>query len=530
MRVERGAFSHALVAGAAGVALMLLVGAVSGQDYNWDLLNYHFASPDLLLSGRTAVHVAPSGLQSWFNPLGYIPAYLAIGALPPWLAAGLLAAVVGLNAPLIYLIADRVGVGMAAAQRIRANYICVAIGMSGVVAFSEAGTTFLDAQLSIPILAALLLVIDAIERRRAGAVGLAGVLLGAACGLKLTSAPFALGMAVAVVALVATGRLPVRAVAMLALGGVAGFALTGGWWAWRMWEAFGNPVFPMFNDVFRSPAAPAVATVDATYLPKSWTGVVTYPWHWLIGDAMPGSELGWRDLRYPLALIASLVAAAALWSRGREQRAAGAVVALFCLASYIVWLLAFAILRYFVIVEMLSGVALVAALTLLPVRQQRAIPAVTIAVAFVLALTTRYADWGRAPFTGDWFGARGIAAVHRPGTAYVLPGDTPLGFMIHEFPDDARFMRIGGTFPLTPDRGLGARAAAMIADAPRVMSLSAVPLTPQEIAALGRFGLALAPGRCGRIATKVADVAACPLVRRGDQATLSGSENRSTKR
>jgi hypothetical protein len=40
---------------------MLLVNAVAGQDYNWDLLNYHYASPHLLLTGRSFEHVAPSG-------------------------------------------------------------------------------------------------------------------------------------------------------------------------------------------------------------------------------------------------------------------------------------------------------------------------------------------------------------------------------------------------------------------------------------------------------------------------------------
>ena len=81
-----------------------------------------------------------------------------------------------------------------------------------------------------------------------------------------------------------------------------------------------------------------------------------------------------------------------------------------------------------------------------------------IVAALLLSLTTRHDVWGRARFTDDWFGVTGIEAVHRRGTVYVLSGDTPLGFMMPLFPDDARFMRIGGTFPLGVDDGLGARA------------------------------------------------------------------------
>ena len=303
---------HPAIAGVAGVMLMILVAAVSGQDYNWDLLNYHFASPHLLLSGRSDLHIAPSGLQSWFNPIGYIPAYLMIEYWPPWLATIVLAGFVGLNAPLIYLIADRVGsglekgglekagldgagldgAGLDGAGRVRSNYACVAIGMSGAVVFSEAGTSFLDCTLSIAVLAAIVAAIDAAcatDRIRAmRLMTISGAMLGAACGLKLTLGVFAGGMAIVIASFVLLRSLPPRAIVMLAIGGVIGFALTGGWWAWRMWAMFGNPVFPMFNDLFASPAAPAVATVDTTYLPKGWTGIVSYPWHWLIGDTMPG--------------------------------------------------------------------------------------------------------------------------------------------------------------------------------------------------------------------------------------------------
>lgn len=519
---------HPSIAAFAGVVLMLIVAGVSGQDYNWDLLNYHFASPELLLSGRSEVHVAPSGLQSWFNPIGYIPAYLMIEHLPPWLASALLAAAVGLNAPLIYLIADRVGAGLGGAglggaglggvARVRSNYACVAIGMSGAVVFSEAGTSFLDCTLSIAVLGAVLAAIDAvraIERTRAMRLfAVSGALLGMACGLKLTIAVFAVGMAVAVGLLVLFRYLSPLTIVMLAMGGAIGFALTGGWWAWRMWDMFGNPVFPMFNDMFASPAAPAVATVDTTYLPQGWAGIVTYPWHWLIGDTMPGSEIALRDRRYPVALVVSLIVAVMAVRKIRvRQQAAALLVALFCLASYLVWLFAFSILRYLAPIEMLAGVALLAGLRMLPAKMAQHIGVVMIGAALLLSLTTRHEVWGRARFGGDWFGVGGIDAIHRPNTVYVLPGDTPLGFMIHLFPDDARFMRIGGTFPLSIDDGLGAKAAAMIDAAPRLVSLSAIPMPPHEIAALRRFGLRRANGRCGVIKTKTADVETCELQR-----------------
>lgn len=507
-----------VVAGLAGIVLMLAVGALSGQDYNWDLLNYHFASPQLLLSGRYEMNVAPSGLQSWFNPIGYVPAYLAITFLPPWLASAALAAASGLNAPLIYLIADAVGGDLPREARARASYACVAIGMSGAIVFSEAGTTFLDTTLSVAALGALYALIVAMRSldpaRACRHVAVAGILMGAACGLKLTNTPLAIGLAGAVVACVLTRTLPATAVVALAIGGVAGFALTGGWWAWRMWITFGNPVFPMFNHVFRSPFAPASPIIDATFLPRNWSGMVTYPWHWLVGDTTPGTEVPLIDRRYPIALAAAAtVAIGGIVRRNRSDGRCGAamLLATFVLVTYLVWLFAFAILRYLVTIELLSGVLLLTALRVVLAARDRWIPMVMIAAAVLLSMTTHHAGWGRAPFTADWFGARGMSAVHRPGTVYVLPGDTPLGFLIHSFPDDARFVRVGGTFPLTHGDTLGVRAEGMIRKAQFLRSLAEKPTSGDDIATLLRFGLAIRPETCRLITTKTGRVESCAL-------------------
>ena len=510
--------SGPVLAGIAGVAVMLLVGALSGQDYNWDLLNYHYVSPRLLLAGEYRRNVAPSGLQSWFNPVGYVPAYLAIRSLPPWLASALFALVAGLNAPLIYLVADRIAADLPDETRTRTSFACVAIGITGAITLSEAGTSFLDDVLSIAILGAVLAMLRGIASggaMRTRWIALAGLLLGAACGLKLTSIVMAVGMAAALLVLVAARRLPISAVAVLALGGLAGFLPTGGWWAWRLWAEFRNPVFPLFNELFRSPWAPPAPLVDTNFLPRHWTGVVTFPWHWLVGDATLGAEIPIRDPRYAVALLAAATALATAVARRQArdvaQENAALLVALFFVVTYLVWLFAFAILRYVVVLEMLSGVVLLVALRTMPGVGARGVGRAMIGAAFLILAATRPAAWGRVPFSGDWFGVRGVGQVHRPGTVYVLPDDAPLGFLLNAFPDDARFVRIGGNFPLTPGVGLGGQAADMIRSAPQLRSLAAAPDKPVGVAALRRFGLVAVPGSCRLIATKAADVESCAL-------------------
>ena len=49
-----------------------------------------------------------------------------------------------------------------------------------------------------------------------------------------------------------TGRRRLEAVALLMAGSLLGFLPTGGFWAWVLYQRFGNPVFPLANGLFRS--------------------------------------------------------------------------------------------------------------------------------------------------------------------------------------------------------------------------------------------------------------------------------------
>jgi hypothetical protein len=497
-----------------GIALMLLVGLSAGQDFNYDLMNYHVASANLLLAGELDRNVAASGVQSWFNPIGYVPVYLGITTLPPRLVAALLAIVAGLNAPLIYLIADRVADGLPPPERLRVALVCTLIGMTGAITLSEVATSFLDNILSLAELGAVLGVLSALDRRQAARLGCAGLLLGVATGLKLTVGVFAAAMVLALLVPLVRKQITIESLGVFVLAGTTGFLLTGGWWAWHLWSVYRNPIFPMANDLFQSPWIAAQPLNDTTFQPQSWTGALTYPWHWLLGDRTPGAEIPIRDPRYAIGLLAAVWCVLAVRSKSAEavQGAdAKLLLGLFVLLSYLIWLFLFGILRYAVMLEMLSGVLLLAALRSFPRLPTKTGLGALILVALFSIASTRTTSWGRAAFTGNWFGVTGIEAVHRLGTVYVMPDDAPLGFMVTLFPADARFVHIGGNLPLDPSTGLGRRAADIIAHAPILRTLAAAPDNPAGLATLRRFGLVQVPGSCRPIATKVAPAESCLL-------------------
>jgi hypothetical protein len=67
------------------------------------------------------------------------------------------------------------------------------------------------------------------------------------------------------------------------------------------------------------------------------------------------------------------------------------------------------------------------------------------AAAFVLLLVTlEPGDWGRKPWTADYFGFEAPALSEPRNTIVVVTGHDPMAYMIPFFPPEVRFLRIQG--------------------------------------------------------------------------------------
>ena len=64
-------------------------------------------------------------------------------------------------------------------------------------------------------------------------------------------------------------------------GALAGFVAAYGWWGWQLYELTGNPIFPLFNQVFHSAWVPALGGTDRQYLPRDLGQWLFYPLYWL---------------------------------------------------------------------------------------------------------------------------------------------------------------------------------------------------------------------------------------------------------
>src|SRR5260370_26484331 len=94
----------------------LLAGAayawLAGEDTSWDWQNYHEYSAFALINGRFNEDVAPGGIQTFLNPVAYVPAYL----LRHYVGAPFWGMILGLNPraqPRSDLLVFAIGVGVA---------------------------------------------------------------------------------------------------------------------------------------------------------------------------------------------------------------------------------------------------------------------------------------------------------------------------------------------------------------------------------------------------------------------------------
>ena len=436
-------------------AVTLFFALRSGQDVNWDQLNYHLSSPFLLLHGTFWRSIAPSGLQTYLNPLVLLPQYIMLRSLPPMAAT----IVIDLVQCLAFVIAARICLGVAGPDLDGTGYRHALLGfvlcLASPMALSEAGTTIVDLLLATPVLLAYYLLLQretASASRRSCVV--AGILLGVAAGLKLTNAPFAIGAPLFLLAGTASPRQRAIDLVQLVLGGMAGFVVVAGYWHFELWRHFGSPTFPYFNDIFHSPDAPAVSLRDSRFVTTSAWDVVRYPVYWLFGGSptpgllSPASETDPKDARFVLILLVAPAALAVHACRRDQPRLLARPATGLLLAwalDYLVWLYLFGIHRYMIPIEILSGAVLLVLVSWIDTGRLRFW--VLLAMAAVVLVRIHVASWQHLPWAAH---SRVVATapLRLQGAPIIFLSSKPTAFVALSLPDTARYVGMYGDFDL----------------------------------------------------------------------------------
>ncbi len=452
-----------------------------GQDDNWDLHNYHLYNPFALLNGKIGYDLAPGQWQSYFNPTLDLLYYGLVMHLPAPVAGFLMGVLHGLNFLLLAAI-GRCLLPPDAAGRPRYG-LCLLLALAGCLGpayLSEMGNTMGDNLTALCVLGALLLMLRQPLPLAAPAAALvwpllAGLLAGFGAGLKLTNANYALALCLALLVVPGSWGLRLRAAFVFGLAVLAGIALSSGHWFWRMWEVFGNPLFPQFNQLFQGELAAPLGIGDTGWLPRSWRERLLWPFIFTF-DPRRVSELMLRNPLMPLLYLAVLALAADVLRRGWQaegkangrQAAAGPLLTpqarlllTFIGVAYLIWLNLFSIYRYLVPLELLAPLLFWVLAQRLTTGAGRSAAALLLLLA-VLPLYSS-GSWGHARWTWRAFDVQ-VPTFSQPEQSMVVTvhGDPPMGWLVPFFPQRLAFVALGSGFPESP--AFRARVDAMLAE------------------------------------------------------------------
>lgn len=488
-----------------GLASLLL-----GADRSWDAQNYHVYGPWRLLVPRPHDLFA-SGTQGFHNPAADLPLGLLLRFANDW--PRVVAFVMGLPSGAVLWILWRCARHVLANAPASEALAAVATlgGAGGAVFRSQVGTSAGDVATGGLVLLAVLLLLR--EPARPGrAALLAGLACGSAIGLKLTNLPFAPGLAAMILLRWWGDRRLGAALALCALGGLAGIAVTYGWWGLRLALETGNPLFPYFNQVFDPTEGAPRTGRDLQFMPAGLLDALVRPFLWAVSDLPRVTEERMRDPRIALGLLSAAALMLLPASLGATVMR-GRSVAAFFFVAYAIWVPVFSIYRYVAVLELLAPVLLVAALAALGPRLAMGVAAAAMIAAFPL---TKPVPSLRAPLAGRYLAVDWPAMA--PG-ATVLGTEKPTAFLAVGLPPETGLWSLLGLAETGGPRERGALVALLGSDAPLY---GVAPGDGQAMTMVADRGLSVDREGCRRVCTNWSPAGAgalvCPLARQGTPA------------
>jgi hypothetical protein len=478
--VDREAAPYRWYVYAACMISAVTVNYIFGKEMSWDLVHYHFYAGFSALNDRFEQDYFAAGPQSYFNPYAYIPFYVLVKLGLPGLVIGtVLAMIHGVVPCLTYELACRVSPSQDRKERYFFGLCVTILAFMNPILLQQIGTSFSDITTTALVLGGWLLLVQAILCPRMKLVIFAAVLLGIATALKPTNGLYALGalFLLAFLPLPIVGR--IRSLVYFAATLGTGFALTTAPWSYRLARMFGNPIFPLLNNVFKSPELPAASAKAYRFIPDSLTDALLRPFAMTGTDSMISEELQAPDLRYAVLLVVFLLTAMVWTIRSSKHSAIPPATpalkattrALTALGfgftfDWIVWLSNSGNSRYFLPMASVATVLAVALLFRLlanhTLGRNGILLALFVAQGTALALGTEY-RWNQAPWEGRWFDVHIPEKLATQPNLYLSIGMQSNSFIAAFLPKGSGIINFAGGYALGPNGATASRVRTMIA-------------------------------------------------------------------
>jgi hypothetical protein len=460
-------------------ALAVVTNYFLGKDMASDALSYHIYAGFSAVNDRFAHDYFAAGPQSYFNPYIYVPLYyLVSSSLSSIEISSALAIAHSVILWLTYELAVSVCPSDDRRQRLIFGLCAIAFALVNPILLQQIGSTFADITTGELVLAGWLLLALAIRTPSAARVIGAGLLCGVATGLKLTNAVHAIaGFAIlTMLPMVPWGRIRLGLAYGISLG--LGFLVIAAPWSYRLERRFGNPLFPMLNNVFRSPEFTTETGHATRFIPDSFAEALWRPFAMIDPVSMVHEELRAPDPRYAVLLILT----GALFCRWLWQRRAAsssqplmnadaastrALAAIGCglAVDWAAWLSASGNSRYFLPMSSVAAVVTVALLYRLFATQPKArnyILAGILGIQGVQLWMGADYRWNQVPWDGHWINISVPAKLKSEPNLYLTMGTPTNSFIAPYLAPDAGLINFFGLYTLSPEGASGTHIQSLI--------------------------------------------------------------------
>ena len=449
------------------IALACFMTYWAGKDVNADLINYHLYIADAWARSKYLTDFMGAGPNSYLNPIAYLPFYWMIMANWDSLVIGLvLGAFHGINLILLWEISERILFkGIPRARWF--SLISILLAASSPVFVGTLGGTFLEPTLTVFVLGSLLLVstscANAALKKRSLLIFGGGLLIGFATGFKLTNIVFlaAIGLSILFVKGVRFKGLVIATI--FSIGAIIGYLIANGWWAYHLYQEFGNPFFPFFNEIFKSPDFSVAKLDHDRFKATGITDLLLLPFRMAIFHSWIYVENNAPDIRPALLVLFGLsVTLKTLISRrlGKTSAApniniARCFIITFFLCSIALWLWTTSNGRYALPILLLMGPLLMLAIYKTIEKEKFAL--VVALTALILqaghALSAGNPRWAFAEWTHHWFEVTASARLKNNPHAFLSLGISESNSVISPFlhPQSTFVSLIGSSYAFRPD-------------------------------------------------------------------------------
>jgi hypothetical protein len=258
-------------------------------------------------------------------------------------------------------------------------------------------------------------------------------------GLKLTNLVYLIALFVSFFVIVDENKF--RLVKFFSIYASIGLAIAHGWWSFRLWSVYKNPIFPFFNSFFKSPYYPIDGVIDDRFLPRGLMQSLFYPFFFSNGKYT--SELWIIDYRFPIAYVCVMLFL--VWAIYKSLNSLKSIelfdrkvmfLLFFIMVSYLLWQLKFSIQRYAISIELLLPIFILG--TLVKILHK---PIYAKATFFIIALlfvfTTKSPNWGRYSLNNiPFFEVKTVLSERKfnfMNNSAIILGSQPLAWMAPTF-------------------------------------------------------------------------------------------------